>query len=113
MRAALIAALGMIAVLGGPAAAQESVVVRETRCWLGSVTFSAGASMSVGNGVATCEGDDIWQAGAADSIAAGCLLEGKLSSVGAVVGISNNDVLSLQCASNGTWATLAATPPGV
>lgn len=112
MRAALVAALYMIVVLGGPAAAQDGAAMSETRCLLGSVSFSAGASMSVGNGVATCEGDDVWQATASGSMAAGCLLEGKLSSVGAVVGISNNDALSLQCGSDGTWATLAASPSG-
>ena len=104
MRIALFV-LGFIAVLGGPTWAQEASV-KETRCWVGGVTFSAGAGINAGDGVATCQAGTGWQKAAVDALVTGCLLEGKLSSVGAVIGIRNNDTLLLQCDANGRWTTL-------
>lgn len=89
-----------------PALSQEAT--GETRCWLGSVTFSSGAVMNSGSGPMVCEADVGWRAAEEATDAAGCLLEGDLSSVGAVVGISNNDMLSLQCGADGRWTTLDA-----
>ena len=96
------------AVIAAPARSQETAVPKETRCWLGSVTFSAGALMNSGAGVTACVADRGWVAQegeAGDS--AGCLLDGDLSSAGAVVGVSNNDQFWLQCEADGRWSKLA------
>ena len=97
--------VGIMAVLGGPTSAQEASV-KETRCWVGGVTFSAGAGINAGDGVATCQAGTGWQKAAAGALVSGCLLEGKLSSVGAVIGIRNNDSLLLQCDASGRWTTI-------
>lgn len=111
MRLIFTSVVVMLALLGGGASAQESAVVRETRCWLGSVTFSSGAAVNTGAGVSVCEADQGWQRSDADAEAAGCLLEGELSGVGAVVGISNNDRMWLRCESDGHWSTVEADEP--
>lgn len=112
MRAALGVALGLFAVLSGPASAQETAVVREARCWIGSSTFSAGAAMSVGDAVAVCDSTSGWKAPAVAVSASGCLLEGKLSSTGAILGVRNGDTMLVKCDAGGTWVTVDAKPEG-
>ena len=107
MRPAWVLAVLASLLLGGHSTAQETVV-REARCWLGSSTFSAGATMNAGDGVAVCDATTGWQATSPDSSAAGCMLEGDLSSVGAVVGVRNNDTVLLRCESSGSWVTIDA-----
>ena len=109
MRAALVLVLGFATMMGGPTAAQEASL-RETRCWVGDVAFSAGAAVNAGDGIAICQAGSGWQRAEADALVAGCLLEGKLSSIGAVVGIRNNDSLLLQCDATGRWSTIKGTP---
>ena len=105
MRAAL--PLVLLVILVGPTAAQEASV-KETRCWVGDVAFSAGAGINAGKEAAVCEAGTGWRVAEADAPVIGCLLEGELSSVGAVVGIRNNDGLLLQCDASGRWTTLTA-----
>jgi hypothetical protein len=108
MRALLSVAV-LIGMTSGAAVAQEASL-RETRCWVGDVAFSSGLSINVGDGIAVCEAGSGWRHAEAEMSAAGCLLEGKLSSVGAVVGIRNNDGLLLQCEPNGRWVMVGAAP---
>jgi hypothetical protein len=89
MRSAALIGFGSLLMLASPTAAQEAAV-RETRCWVGDVVFSAGMSVNMGDEVAV----------------AGCVLEGEFSSVGAVVGIRNSDEIALQCDRSGHWVTL-------
>ncbi len=105
MRAALAFALGLPLLLAGPSGAQESAP-REERCWIGGSTFSVGAAMRVGDAVARCGGAAGWVAPDAPLSAAGCLLDGELSSVGALVGVRNSDSLVLSCTADGQWVTL-------
>lgn len=105
MRAAWFVALGLLALPAGPALAQEASV-RETRCWVGDVTFSPGAGINAGESAAVCQAGAGWQEAEAGAPVIGCLLEGELSSVGAVVGIRNNDTLMLQCDVSGRWVTI-------
>jgi hypothetical protein len=72
------------------------------------VTFSSGAAVNTGAGVSICQADQGWREIDTDTEAAGCLLEGELSAVGAVVGISNNDRMWLRCESDGRWSTVEA-----
>ena len=96
-----------LATLGTSAHGQEaSASIRETRCWIGDVAFSAGMAIGLGEGAAVCEAGVGWQEETAGVAIAGCLLEGKLSSVGAVLGIRNNDSLLLQCDASGRWVTI-------
>ncbi|MEO5807208.1 hypothetical protein [Devosia sp.] len=107
MRAVLLVAVGLLSVMSGPSLAQEaSASVKETRCWVGNVTFSAGVGINAGGGVAVCNAGSGWGAGKADTPIAGCLLEGKLSSAGAIVGIRNSDTMLLQCDPSGRWVTI-------
>ena len=111
MRAARFLVLGLAALLGGPTLAQEASV-KETRCWVGDVAFSAGAGINAGKAVAVCEAGSGWKEAEANAPVIGCLLEGELSSVGAVVGIRNNDKMVLQCDASGRWTTLETSGGG-
>jgi hypothetical protein len=112
MRSAIrLLALLLMAMPAAPALAQEASV-KETRCWVGDVTFSAGAGINAGNAVAVCGAGTGWQEAKASAPIVGCLLEGELSSVGAVVGIRNNDSLLIQCDPTGRWVTLEVGPEG-
>lgn len=105
MRFALLLALGLLSVGSSPAFAQEASI-KETRCWAGNVAFSAGVGINAGNGVAVCNAGTGWAEAKADTPVAGCLLEGKLSSAGAILGIRNSDTMLLQCDTSGRWVTL-------
>lgn len=107
MRGARLLVLALLAAPAGPTLAQEASV-RETRCWVGDVTFSAGAGINAGESVAVCQSGTGWTEAEAGAPVVGCLLEGELSSVGAVVGIRNNDTLMLQCDVNGRWMTIGS-----
>tara|TARA_R110002020_G_scaffold6295_23_gene26417 strand:+ start:12796 stop:13131 length:336 start_codon:yes stop_codon:yes gene_type:complete len=109
MRAAAL--FWLLALLAGPVAAQEASV-KETRCWAGDVAFSAGAGLNAGEGGVVCQPGSGWTRMAADAPVLGCLLEGELSSVGAVLGIRNSDSLVIQCAPNGRWVRLAIEADG-
>ena len=113
MRATLALVLGLLAISAGPGAAQEASV-RETRCWVGDIAFSAGAAINAGDDAAVCKAGTGWMKAEAeaDTPVAGCLLEGKLSSAGAVVGVRNSDSVLLQCDVSGRWVTLAAGSEG-
>jgi hypothetical protein len=95
----------LLALLAGPVAAQEASI-KETRCWAGDVAFSAGAGLNAGDGGVVCQPGSGWTGVETAAPVLGCLLEGELSSVGAVVGIRNSDSLLIQCEPNGRWTTL-------
>ena len=99
--------LALLPAMAAPALAQEASL-RETRCWVGDVTFSAGAAINAGDTAAVCQAGNGWKQAEADAPVIGCLLEGELSSVGAVVGIRNTDTLLLQCDASGRWTTLSS-----
>lgn len=82
--------------------------MKETRCWVGDVTFSAGAGINAGDSTAVCQAGSGWKEAEAGAPVIGCLLEGELSSIGAVVGIRNNDTLLLQCDVSGRWTTIGS-----
>jgi hypothetical protein len=105
MRFALLFALGLLSVGNIPAFAQEASV-KETRCWVGNVTFSAGVGINAGDGTAVCNAGTGWAQAKANTPVAGCLLEGKLSSAGAIVAIRNNDTMLMQCDVTGRWVTI-------
>ena len=65
-----------------------------------------GMGINVGEGIAVCKAGSGWIEAEADAPIAGCLLEGKLSSAGAVVGVRNSDTLLLQCDVGGRWMTI-------
>jgi hypothetical protein len=107
MRAARLWALVLLALPAVPTLAQEASV-KETRCWVGDVTFSPGAGINAGESASVCQAGSGWQEAEAGAPVIGCLLEGELSSVGAVVGIRNNDTLLLQCDVSGRWVTIGS-----
>ncbi|MBJ3784411.1 hypothetical protein [Devosia sediminis] len=107
MRCAAGFGFGLLLMLASPTVAQEASL-RETRCWVGDVVFSAGMSVSVGDDVAVCEAGTGWRIAGSNVAVAGCVLEGEFSSVGAVVGIRNSDDMLLQCDPRGHWVTIEA-----
>ena len=107
MRAAWVLATAVLLLQGGPALGQEATA-RETRCWVGDVVFSAGIGIHAGTGTAVCAVGSGWTAATAETPVAGCLLEGKLSSIGAVVEIRNADDKLLQCDGSGRWMLIDA-----
>ena len=109
MRAAwfFAGAMAVLLLQGGAASGQEASA-RETRCWVGDVVFSAGIGINAGTGTAVCAVGSGWTAATAETPVAGCLLEGKLSSIGAVVEIRNADDKLLQCDGSGRWVLIDA-----
>lgn len=73
MRAALV--LALLPLLTAPTFAQEASV-KETRCWVGDVAFSAGAGINAGAAAAVCQAGSGWTDAEAGSPVMGCLLEG-------------------------------------
>ena len=104
MRGLLVGLLVLPALIA-PASAQEANV-RETRCWVGGVAFSAGAGIAGGGGIAECQAATGWQLGKTDALVVGCLLDGKLSSIGAVLDIRDHDNRILKCESSGRWTMI-------
>lgn len=81
--------------------------VSEPRCWLGSITFSPGATIRASNKVMICETGGTWAA--SDEAASGCILEGKFSSTGTLEGVSNNKAVSIECMADGAWKVIPNT----
>ena len=109
-RKPLVAGIAVAALMLSPLSAfAQEASIKETRCWVDDVAFSAGAAINAGETTAVCQAGSGWKQSEGNATAVGCLLEGELSSVGAVVGIRNNDTLLLQCDASGRWATLSST----
>ena len=86
-----------------PAFAQEtSHATEQGRCWVASESFTPGASIRSGDEVVECQPDFSWAPTVRS--AAGCILEGELSSVGAVVdaGPATSNVKT-RCRADGSW----------
>jgi hypothetical protein len=54
MRATSLLAMVLLALPAVPTLAQEASV-KETRCWVGDVTFSPGAGINAGESAAVCQ----------------------------------------------------------
>jgi hypothetical protein len=78
----------------------------------GDIVFSAGAAINAGDQIAVCKVGTGWMKAEADTPVAGCLLEGKLSSAGAIVGVRNSDSVLLRCDASGRWVTLKSATEG-
>ena len=99
MRAIVIA----VVLLCIPASAQEAH--EQDRCWFASESFTPGATIRAGETVMACQTDFTWATTTQN--AAGCLLDGDVSSYGAIVeaGPADSNVKS-QCQLDGTWLRL-------
>lgn len=78
--------------------AQEHVAPEQPRCWLGSTSYSPGATIRAGEGVMLCTPSFVWETSKAG--ASGCVFEQKFFNTGAVH--EGNE-----CQPDGTWATIS------
>ncbi len=88
--------------LSAPVAAQ---VVEESKCWLGSFSFSPGSTVSTGNGVSLCSPDFTWVP--TKEQASGCIAAGEFYSVGAIENGPRADSVKMECKSDGVWQRLS------
>jgi hypothetical protein len=92
---------------GVTASAQDAVP--QQRCWLGSLSFSPGATARAGGQTMACMADFTW--GSTDQEASGCISgEGKFYGVGAVENTRFGSSQEMQCAPTGIWEKLSDTP---
>lgn len=84
-----------------PVSAQTTEVIKETRCWLGSLTFSPNSTIRASDKVMICALSGLWEP--TDKPASGCIREGKLYSIGSVEGVPNSKSDFLTCDESGVW----------
>lgn len=85
-----------------PASAQ---VIEESKCWLGSFSFSPGSTANTGNGISLCSPDFTWVI--TEGQASGCIAAGEFYSVGAVENGPRADSVKMECKGNGVWQRLS------
>ncbi|TPI58646.1 hypothetical protein FJ417_18665 [Mesorhizobium sp. B3-1-7] len=78
--------------------AQEQVAPEQPRCWLGSTSYSPGATVRAGEGVMLCTPAFVWETSKA--AASGCVFEQKFFNTGAIH--EGNE-----CQPDGTWSTIS------
>ncbi|RDE08374.1 hypothetical protein [Pelagibacterium lacus] len=102
MKRLIIAAAFMTLTM--PTLAQEIHPPTDTqpRCWLGSASFSPGATVKAGNAVLECSSDYHWIA--TEQWSAGCYHSGAFFSTGAIQNSSNQQQVLTRCEPDGTWA---------
>ncbi|MDX8500720.1 hypothetical protein RFM99_20150 [Mesorhizobium sp. VK4C] len=94
MRMMLVTAAFLM--VSNAAFAQEQVAPEQPRCWLGSTSYSPGATVRAGEGVMLCTPSFVWETSKA--AASGCVFEQKFFNTGAIH--EGN-----KCQPDGTWAT--------
>ncbi|RWD66873.1 MAG: hypothetical protein EOS36_03915 [Mesorhizobium sp.] len=97
MRMMLVTAAFLM--VSNAAFAQEQVAPeQQPRCWLGSTSYSPGATVRAGEGVMLCTPSFVWETSKA--AASGCVFEQKFFNTGAIH--EGNE-----CQPDGTWATIS------
>lgn len=96
MRMMLVTAAFLM--VSNAAFAQEQLAPEQPRCWLGSTSYSPGATVRAGEGVMLCTPSFAWETSKA--AASGCVFEQRFYSTGAVH--EGNE-----CQPDGTWATVS------
>lgn len=69
--------------------AQSEAQPGDKRCWYASNSFTVGGSVRQGDAILECTADGSWSP--ADKTSAACLLNGHISGVGAIVGVTNGE----------------------
>lgn len=87
--------------IGFAADAQDDTLVKETRCWFNSNSFTAGAAIPAGSGIMVCTDDGSWVLAAESASSSSCMYDDKLYGVGSVVPVKDGPML--QCNADGTW----------
>ncbi|WP_417585079.1 hypothetical protein [Pelagibacterium sp.] len=100
MKRSLIISLAMASM---PAFAQDMpMVIEQQKCWLGSLSFSPGATAKAGNAVLECSAEFQWIE--TNQWAAGCYHEGNLYSTGSIQNASTSQQALTRCEADGTWS---------
>lgn len=84
-------------------AQQQEMAAPQPRCWLGSMSYSPGATVRAGDNVMLCTPAFAWEP-ATKSAASGCIFKSEFYNSGAVV--SGNE-----CQPDGTWTTVSPAKP--
>lgn len=86
-----------------PAGEQPSFV-EQRRCWLGSVSYSPGATARAGNAVMVCTADFTWSP--TEAWASGCIHAGRFYAPGDLKRDFVQQEEATRCLLDGTWDVL-------
>lgn len=84
-----------------PAGAQIVRVIEQERCWLGSLSFSPGATVRAGSQIMVCSSENAWEP--TPEAASGCIFDGDFFGVGAVDNGPRQDAQRMFCRNDGVW----------
>ena len=103
----MLRTLMIVAIVATPSLAiaqsQSAADTTPARCFLGSKTFSPGATIRSAASVELCGTDGTWAA--TDKAAAGCFFADAFYSTGATSSVSGSKTLIATCQPDGTWST--------
>ena len=94
--------IALSVILGTSATAQ---MAEQSKCWLGSLSFSPGATAHTGAGISLCSLDFTWIP--ADAKASGCIAGDEFYGVGAIENGPRSGSVKMECTDLGTWQRLS------
>ena len=92
----------LCAVVYAPVSAQ---VAEQSKCWIGSLSFSPGAIAHTGGRTSVCSTDFTWEP--TEGRASGCIAADEFYSVGAIENGPRSDSIKMECKDSGTWERLS------
>jgi hypothetical protein len=98
----VLAILFFSASLGTTASGETN---EQHKCWLGSMSYSPGATARAADRVMVCSADFTWQQ--TEAMASGCILEGEFFSVGTIENGPRSGSIKLVCIETGEWQQLS------
>ena len=89
--------------IGQSSAAQDvnENTVRDGKCWLGSLSFSEGASARAAEANMICNATGRWEPHSGN--ASVCIRDGKAFSTGSIEAVTASPGLTIKCSPDGTW----------
>lgn len=95
-------AIALVFCTGASFAQEAGLAPEQGRCWVASESFTPGATIRSGDEVIECQPDFSWAP--TTRSASGCMLDGELNSIGALVDAGPADSnLKSRCQSSGAW----------
>ena len=76
-------------------------VMSDGKCWIGSVSFTEGATARATDKVMACNATGGWDPYSGNSSV--CIKDGKAFATGSVDGVTSNAGLTIKCLPDGTW----------
>ena len=80
-------------------------LAEQSKCWLGSRSFSPGATAYTGGRISVCTTEFTWEA--SDETASGCIAADEFYTVGAIENGPRSDSIKMECRADGIWHRLS------